>query len=185
MTVTIEAIDWPDIQRYTSVPAVVRVTSILEPIVLEGGLGGIELRERHVEAYEKDYDALNPHALWREAAPIATWRLLLAVEAGRPIGGVGGYSDRSQIAELWDIRVRRESQRRGVGRSLLNAAAAWAASEGARFLKAETQNTNVGACRFYQRAGARRGGIDTHFYGPPVEDEVALFWYLALPSPSS
>ncbi|MCK9496483.1 MAG: GNAT family N-acetyltransferase [Dehalococcoidia bacterium] len=180
MAVTIEVIAWPDIERYASIPSVVRVTSILEPIVLEGGLGGIELLERSVNPYEKDYDALNPPARWPEVAPTAAWRLLLAVEDGVPVGGAAAYSDGSPRAELWDIRVRIEAQGHGIGRGLLDAASEWTASVGARSLRAETQNTNVRACRFYQRAGARLGGIDLHAYSPPVEDEVALFWYLDL-----
>ena len=49
-------------------------------------------------------------------------------------------------------------------------------------MKIETQNTNVPACRFYQRMGARLGEI--HRFGyvavPAVAGEVMLNWYIKL-----
>ena len=49
-------------------------------------------------------------------------------------------------------------------------------------LKAETQNVNVAACRFYAAMGCRLGAIHRFAYAgqPHVAGEVMLLWYLDL-----
>jgi len=46
-------------------------------------------------------------------------------------------------------------------------------------LLAETQDTNLAACRFYHRYGFVLGGADTMLYANCSDsNEKALFWYL-------
>ena len=67
---------------------------------------------------------------------------------------------RRDLAVLWDIRVSPEARRQGVGSALFERVAAWAQLHGCRQLKIETQNTNVRACRFYERQGCQLRAID-------------------------
>jgi hypothetical protein len=43
-------------------------------------------------------------------------------------------------------------------------------------LKIETQNTNVGACRFYERQGCELRAIHRAAY-PQFPEEIQLLWY--------
>jgi GNAT superfamily N-acetyltransferase len=137
-----------------------------------------------VVPWVKDYDAVNPPQGWPDAVPGVRWHLVLAGDDGVVRGAAAAFVDGSASATLWDIRVQPSEQRGGVGRRLVEACRTWADSQGASWLKAETQNVNVPACRFYAALGAHLSGIDTTLYaGTPVEDEVALFWLLPTRSP--
>ena len=50
---------------------------------------------------------------------------------------------RTDLAALWDIRVRCEYRRLGVGSRLIDRCAEWARRKGCNRLKIETQDTNV------------------------------------------
>lgn len=82
---------------------------------------------------------------------------------------------RPDVAALWDIRVRPDRRGTGTGTLLFRAAEAWARQRGCRVLKAETQNTNLAACRFYQRMGTTLSSVDRFAY-PELPDEVQLIW---------
>jgi GNAT superfamily N-acetyltransferase len=69
--------------------------------------------------------------------------------------------------------------RRGIGSVLFRAAGDWAGARGCRWLKIETQNINLPACRFYQKMGCTLGAIDRFAY-PGQPDEVQLLWWKAL-----
>ena len=83
------------------------------------------------------------------------------------------------MAALWDIRVVPEYQRNAVGRALIEAASGWSRRQGCRWLKIETQNVNVAACRFYAAMGAKLSGIDQFAYAD-LPDAVELDWVLEL-----
>ena len=84
--------------------------------------------------------------------------------------------DRRDLAVLWDIRVTPDARRQGVGSALFERVEAWALRHGCRQLKVETQNTNVRACRFYERQGCQLRWIDRAAY-PQRPEEVQLLWY--------
>ncbi len=114
--------------------------------------------------------------------------LISAHEAGRRIGGavvafktpdVRMLEGRSDLAVLWDIRVRPEAGSAGIGSLLFCAVEAWARDRSCRTLKAETQNTNMPACRFYRRMGCTLGAID-RFAHADLPDEVQLMWFKEL-----
>ncbi len=162
---------------------------------LEGGLGGLQLREVPVApAYYKDYDVLGSDAGptgWPRQFDVTHWGFFLAVEAGAVCGGAavafntGGVwmlEGRPELAVLWDIRVQPQLRRQGVGQALFRQAQAWALARGARQLKVETQNINLAACRFYARMGCHLGQIHRYAYAgePGCEQEVMLCWYLDL-----
>jgi GNAT superfamily N-acetyltransferase len=182
------------LSEYAQIPIAFEVRSVLHAVPVEGGLGGIRLREETVaEAYVKDYDD-NEEGFpedWPRQFDVSNWGILLAWEDGRCVGGAavahntaGVYmlEGRSDLAVLWDIRVRPEARRRGIGARLFQHAAGWARERGCRQLKAETQNVNVPACRFYARQGCELGAIHRFGYAghPRVGHEAMLLWYLAL-----
>jgi GNAT superfamily N-acetyltransferase len=180
-----------NLSRHASIPISFTVARVLEATVTGSGLAGIELTARDLEVpWVKDYDALpgaGP-AWWAERFDVSTWGLLAAREAGDRVGGAvlawrtpGLYmlEGRTDVAVLWDLRVRPGSRRHGVGASLFRAGEAWARARGCRAMKVETQNVNVDACRFYAAMGCTLGRIDLYAY-PELPTEVQLIWHRGL-----
>jgi GNAT superfamily N-acetyltransferase len=179
-----------ELDRYASVPMTFRVETILMPVPLLDGLGGLGLEEQALaDAYDKDYDRLDGGPLsWPTRFDLSAWHIVVAVAGEELIGGAAvfgpAFGHRDTVAELWDIRVQPHVQRSGVGRALLDHQQRWASEQGFRWLKAETQNVNIGACRFYQRAGGTLGVINRFAYAgeADAEHEVELDWFFPLAS---
>ena len=88
---------------------------------------------------------------------------------------------RDDIAVLWDIRVHPDHRRSGIGTALFAEVVKWSRQKSCKYLKIETQNINVPACRFYAKQGCRLGEINRFAYiEPRVAHEVMLVWYLNL-----
>lgn len=183
------------LDEYDRVPCAFEVHSILEVQTLQDGLGGLRLVEKPVpQPYVKDYDAYEdgPPSAWVNQFDISNWGILLARAGPVPVGaaaiayntaGVNMLEGRSDLAVLWDIRVQSDWRGQGLGRRLVEAAAAWACQRGCNLLKIETQNVNVSACRFYASLGCELGAIHRFGYiaNPQVSHETMLLWYLRLP----
>lgn len=174
------------------IPISFEVVSVFDVSAPEGGLGGLILSERRLDApYVKDYDTAegeNPTE-WAGSFDVSNWGLIGAHSNGARVGGavvafdtqgVNMLEGRRDLAVLWDIRVSPEARGRGVGSALFRAAEAWAAARGCGQLKIETQNINVPACRFYARQGCVLGAINRFAYRQ-LPDEVQLLWYKTLP----
>ena len=172
------------------------VDRVLEVGLLGGGLGGMSLTETAVtDPYVKDYDALEGAGppCWPGRFDVSNWVLIGARRDGASVGGaviasktpglhmLGGRDD---VAVLWDIRVSSRERGWGIGSALFRAAGDWAGARGFRWLKIETQNVNVLACRFYQKMGCTLGAIDRFAY-PGQPAEVRLLWWKALTSPDT
>jgi GNAT superfamily N-acetyltransferase len=180
------------LDEYARVPIRFEVRSILQVELVEGGLGGMRLREIPVERpYIKDYDETERPTDWPGKFDVTSWAFFLALDGRVPVGaaavafdttGVNMLESRRDLSVLWDIRVLPEA--RGAGIPLFRRAASWSRARGCRQMKAETQNVNVPACRFYQRMGCRLGEIHRFGYAavPAVAHEVMLNWYLDLGS---
>jgi GNAT superfamily N-acetyltransferase len=191
MSIEVAEEPMPDLAEYARVPIAFTVRCVLEPVVLDGGLGGLMLSERGIGfPYVKDYDAVEGPASWAERFDLRGWGWFAAREDGRRIGGavvawdapgVEMLEGRRDLAVLWDIRVAPDARGRGVGAALFRAAEAWAAARGCTQLKVETQNINLPACRFYARQGCTLGAIHRFAY-PALPDEVQLLWYKNIPS---
>lgn len=132
----------------------------------------------------KDYDAGEGPAAWAARFDVTNWGLLAAREADLWLGAVVVARDppglhmlrgRRDAAVLWDLRVRPEARRRGVGTELFRAAERWAGGHGCRTLLVETQNVNVTACRFYLRMGCTLASID-RLACSDLPGEVQLVW---------
>jgi len=183
--------------EYSTIPIRFEVKSRLSCELPGEGMGGIILREEKVvPPYIKDYDALEVAiegegpARWVRKFDTKNWVLFLAGEANEPIGGatvafrtpqVHMLAGRDDLAALWDIRVHPEYRRSGIGTALFAEAAEWSRERNCNYLKIETQNVNVAACRFYAKQGCRLGEINRFAYTEPqVAQEVMLVWYLKL-----
>lgn len=191
MKITIEDISPDRLHEYDRVPQKVEVKTILHPELVDGGLGGILLREIPVEQpYTKDYDASGelPSDVTQKF-DVKNWGFFLAKTGVEIAGaamvaydttGVFMLEARRDLAVLWDIRVCPEYK--GAGILLFRHAVAWAKDRGCTQLKIRTQNVNLPACRFYQRMGARLGEIHRFGYAgcPPVAHEIMLNWYVDL-----
>jgi streptothricin acetyltransferase len=194
VAIAIHAIGADRLVEYASIPMICDVQSIFAVEEIDGGLGGLALRECPVEvSYSKKYDAYpeGGPVNWPGRFDISGWGLWIATENGKVIGcaaaarnplGANTRDGGDDVAVLWDIRVGESSQRHGVGTALFRNAVRWAKSKGCRLMKIETQNVNVAACRFYRKMGCFLGEINRLAYRerPQVAAEVMLIWYLVL-----
>jgi GNAT superfamily N-acetyltransferase len=176
-----------ELDAYARVPIAFRVERALEVTVVGGGFGGFKLRERPVEPpWTKDYDAVagDPPTAWPSRFDVSNWGFLCARLDGERVGGatialrtpgVLLLEGRDDLAALWDLRVAPAARGRGVGTRLFEAASAWATTRGYRWLKIETQNINVAACRFYASRGCALRAIDRFAY-PDLKGQVQMIW---------
>jgi GNAT superfamily N-acetyltransferase len=192
MSLRIQAGNVELLGRYAEIPIAFRVEYVLEPTLVEGGLGGIVLYKRPIASpYIKDYDVDEGPQDWARRFDMRHWWVLLALDEERPVGGatlafdtpgIHMLAGRTDLTVLWDIRVQPYARGHGIGTALINQAADWARARGCRQLKIETQNVNEPACRFYAARGCTLGEINRYAYAsePPVAHEVMLVWYLDL-----
>lgn len=191
MTVQIREEPPSALAEYARVSIAFEVHERLAVLTPGGGLGGLRLRsERVAVPYVKDYDAVpgqHPTA-WPAQFDLARWGILAAWADGARVGGaviawatpgVEMLEGRSDLAVLWDLRVLPDRRDQGIGAALFRAAESWALVRGVRWLKVETQNVNVAACRFYARQGCTLGALHRFAY-PTLPDEAQLLWYKPL-----
>jgi GNAT superfamily N-acetyltransferase len=186
-----EALTVTALEEYAAVPIAFVVDRILQVTIVEGGLGGLSLTETAItDPYVKDHDAgqgVGP-AHWLERFDTSNWALICARRDGTRAGGaVVAFNtpdlymldSRNDIAVLWDIRVAPGERSTGIGSVLFQSAMDWAAARDCGWLKIETQNINVAACRLYQKMGCTLGAIDRFAY-PEFPGEVQLLWWKTL-----
>lgn len=177
--------------EYASVPIKFEVKSTLQVELVDGGMGGMLLRQVPVEKpYAKDYDAYGEIPTdWPKLFDVTHWGFFLAMDGERWVGaaavafdttGVLMLEGRHDLAVLWDLRSQPAYRR--VGITLFRYATEWSRKRGCQQMKIETQNVNVPACRFYQRMGCQLGEIRRFGYAavPAVAREVMLNWYIDL-----
>jgi GNAT superfamily N-acetyltransferase len=178
--------------EYARVPIVFTVDCVLDVTNHNDAPGAFALSERRIDVpYEKDYDAIAGEGpqQWDRRFDLSNWTLFTARVENRIVGGATVAFDtpwltmlegRRDLAILWDIRVAPDARRQGVGSALFQKVEGWAQLRGCRQLKIETQNTNVWACRFYERQGCQLRAIDRAAY-PAFPEEIQLLWYKDLP----
>lgn len=191
MPVEIVEIGPGDLREYSLIPSKFEVKTVLQVELIDRGLGGVLLKQAAVEnPYWKDYDACGDTPLdWPGTFDVSRWGFFLAKDHETPVGGaavafaspgVHLLDGRKDLSVLWDLRVRPDH--RGVGIALFRHAAAWSQERGCLQMKVETENTNLPACRFYQRMGCELGDIRRFGYAavPEMKHETMLCWYLDL-----
>jgi ribosomal-protein-alanine N-acetyltransferase len=103
---------------------------------------------------------------------------LVARDAGGGCdGGIVGYAGLSVgDAEVWvqNIAVRRDLQRRGVGRVLLEALLAEASSRGVKAVLLEVAVDNLPAQRLYTDYGFETVGVRKGYYQPTNTDALVM-----------
>ncbi|HVS30660.1 MAG TPA: GNAT family N-acetyltransferase [Thermoanaerobaculia bacterium] len=134
----------------------------------------------------KDYDAAGGGpAEWARTFDLSNWGLIAARSSGRLVGGaviafrtdgVTMLEGRSDLAVLWDIRVEPELRGKGIGAAIFQAVEEWAMARGCRQLKVETQDSNIAACRFYERRGCVLGESRPQAYRESP-GEVQMLYY--------
>jgi GNAT superfamily N-acetyltransferase len=148
-----------------------------------------ELIELPTEPFFKDYDAFGeerPENLGRHF-DLRTWVLLAAYIGNERVGGAilawqGDYAlleNREDLSAMVDIRVHPDRRGVGIGRALFERAIEWARAKGCREIRIETQDTNVGACRFYKAVGGTLHEIAEGAYLPEL-DEARIIWKVVL-----
>lgn len=177
------------LSEYGRISIAFEVDRIYEVSERESGLGGLALSERRLGArYVKDYDAIESPARWENRFDLSNWGLLSVHRDARRVGGavvafdtrgIAILEGRRDLAVLWDIRVDAHARGEGVGSALFAAVEQWATERGCRWLKVETQNVNVPACKFYVKHGCTLGAIHRFAY-PDLPDETQLLWYKRL-----
>ena len=191
MALQISEIGTGDWAAYFAVSPTFLVESVLECEVVNGGLGGITLREKVVSTPYAKYDQSERHTEWAKHFDLRTWGVFLATEDGQPVGG-GAVAPpspamivsngRPDTAALFDVRVSAAVRNRGIGAAIFGRCVQWAKSRGFKFLAIETQDNNIPACRFYAKKGCELLEIRRFAYrdSPRVENETMLVWRLTL-----
>ena len=98
---------------------------------------------------------------------------LVALEDGHVLGYVGMMCvlDEGQII---NVAVHPDARRCGVGRSLMQAAEAYAKERGIVFLSLEVRESNIAARSLYSSLGWEEQGIRKGFYSHPVENACVM-----------
>lgn len=155
--VSVRVLSFRDLAEYSSVP--IRFSGNTKAVFSPDFLSFDEVP---VDALTKDYDALEHPTNWAQRFNMSRWLVAVACAGEMLAGGcivawntagVDMLEGRSDLAVLWDIRVDPAWRGKGVGRLLFDFAESWAVLNGCSELKIETQDINVGACRFYQAMG--------------------------------
>jgi len=180
----------PDLyHRYAEIDPSYEVISVLKVVPRGGGLGGLQfLEEKVAQPYPKGADSPEGSPLsWPPRKGPGAFAAFMAMDGDLVLGGAAViinpagaflFERRESLAGLWDIRVRPDRRRTGVGSELLLHAAGWAKKKGCTQLRVECQNVNVAACRFYAKHCVL-GGVERYGYAacPDVAHEAMLLWY--------
>lgn len=139
------------------------------------------------EAYVKNYDEGEDPKRWLRWNT-ENWRVFSAFSGDERVGGaivawntpgVDMLEGRKDIAVLWDLRVAPKWRGRGVGSALFERAEEYAKFRGCNVLKIETQDINVGACRFYAKQGCLLAEVNQCAY-LDFPNEIQLIWHKKL-----
>jgi ribosomal protein S18 acetylase RimI-like enzyme len=180
MTLEIVTRTAESLQTYGAVSIAFEVAEVIDLDSLQLGTPAV-LKTRRISApYIKDYDQIegNHPSDWSTRFRVDDWVIFTAHEGGRHVGGAIAVRDAQAdpaTMRLWDLRVAPEFRHRGIGQALLTTVEDAIQSRGARILCVETQDVNVGACRFYARHGFLIESIARGVY-PGLPDESRLLW---------
>jgi GNAT superfamily N-acetyltransferase len=176
------------LSEYGRIPIAFTVDRVFDVTAPRDESGSFTLVERRLDTpYEKNYDIVDGDAPlhWTQRFDLSNWTLFTARLASQRVGGAAVAFDtpgvdmlegRRDLAVLWDLRVAPNVRGQGVGAALFDRVESWARSRGCRQLKVETQNTNVSACRFYERQGCELRSANRGVY-PELPEEIQLLWF--------
>ncbi|BCK00658.1 GNAT family N-acetyltransferase [Anaerocolumna chitinilytica] len=174
---------------YDSVSMAVDVEEIYEIHKTGNGMEGVSYHfyRKKVPPYVIDFAEDDSAVDWTKRFDVSNWAFFIAFDGEKAIGGAAVASKtegvmmlegRDDITVLWDLRVERGYKQHGIGKRLFDMASAWSKNNGFKRMKIECQNTNLPACNFYQKQGAKLCVINENGY--KNSDEAMLLWYLDL-----
>jgi ribosomal-protein-alanine N-acetyltransferase len=99
---------------------------------------------------------------------------IVAVDDDGGVIGYAGLAMNSPEAWVQNIAVRRDAQRRGIGRTLLEALLTEAARQGARSVLLEVAVDNTSAQRLYAAYGFEPVGVRKGYYQPSNKDALVM-----------
>ena len=142
---------------------------------LNGGRLGYEVVA--VTPYEKVYPPSEPEG--ESPTPGVSF---FAYSGSEVVGRIDLCRHWNDFAYVNHLVVESAFRRSGIGCALVLHAIEWSQAERLAGVMLETQNTNVAACKLYERCGFRLRGFDQDLYRgrEPDTREIALFWYWQL-----
>jgi len=184
--ITYKKMDFGCLEIYDQISMRLEVAKIFQVNKIGKGLEGIkyEFNEKEVTPYVLDFVNGESATRWRKNFDVTNWSIFIAFDNEIPIGGtvvaaktpeIRMLDGREDITVLWDIRVSDKYKHLGVGHRLLKMAIDWSKENGYKKMKIECQNTNIPACKFYEKHGAELFVVNENAYGT---DEVMFLWYI-------
>jgi len=184
--VSIKVLTPADLANYAKVPIRFSASSRLcVDSLLSDGTPFVEVP---AEPFEKDYDALEHPTQWASRFDMSKWLIVRAAFGDSAAGGcivawntpgVDMLEGRLDLAVIWDIRVDPAWRGKGIGRLLFDFASSWAILRGCTELKIETQDINVGACRFYRAMGCSVSEVFPDAYDD-CPGEAQIIWRIII-----
>lgn len=100
--------------------------------------------------------------------------MFLVVEEKGKILGYCGLLMVLDEGDITNVAVRRDRQKEGIGRFLMESMARLASEQGISLIHLEVRAGNQSAIRLYQRCGFIQDGLRKNYYTDPVEDAVLM-----------
>ena len=100
--------------------------------------------------------------------------MFLAVEEKGEILAYCGVLMVLDEGDVLNVAVKRDRQREGIGRFLMESLIRLAGEQGVTTLHLEVRKSNEAAIRLYERTGFARDGIRRNYYTDPAEDAVLM-----------
>lgn len=177
------------LEEYSSISIEFKVESEYKLKLYNNGLGGVKFEEESVSPYWKDYDSEDDNpSLLIDKFNLSNWSIVSAFDGEKRIGGaiiaydtegINMLEGKDDLSVIWDIRIDKEYRGKGIGSKIINRCVEWAKSKECTRVKIETQNNNVGACKFYVSQGAKLSNFNRYYY-KDHPDEVQLIWSINL-----
>jgi ribosomal-protein-alanine N-acetyltransferase len=112
--------------------------------------------------------------MFRSELDAGRYYLVALAEADDSVLGYAGLAVALDEAWINNLAVRREAQRRGVGRALLEALLAEAERRGARRVMLEVADDNIAAQKLYAGYGFEAVAVRRRYYQPSNRDALVM-----------
>lgn len=135
----------------------------------------------------QDEDLKELRAILEASPEAATWSTRGLQEAFRSHGAyflIGRYDDEiagfisgrrvADEAEIWNLAIRPENRRQGLGRKLVETLVEIFRGEGVNQVFLEVRQSNLNAISFYEKLGFRQVGRREGYYREPEEAAIVL-----------
>lgn len=132
----------------------------------------------YAQPFHKTYDHFDAETLAHYTQVLTEGYSFGAFAADQLVGFfISGVQQWNHSFWVWEFHVAETHRRLGIGRQLMETAAAQASQAGLRVIVCETQTTNVPAIQAYRKLGFRLEGIDLSYYSNQdyPDGEVAVF----------